>query len=100
MWLGMLFALSLPGLVVLLIVLAAVERWSPWRRKDLPATTVGFEELDAFFSGGKRLELEDRKSQSLMREDEESGAPPHLRIDLDGSAVRVVRRDQPCQVSR
>jgi hypothetical protein len=90
-WVGMLFALSLPGLVVLLIVLAAVERWSP-RRKDMPATTVGFEELDAFFSGGKRLELEDRKSQSLMRDDEESGAPPHLRVDLDGGAVRMVKR--------
>lgn len=88
MW--MLFAMSLPGLVVLLIVLAAIEHWAPRRRK---ASTVGFEELDAFFSGGKRLELEDRKSQSLMRDDEESGAPPHLRIDLDGGVVRMVRRD-------
>ncbi|MGH3859745.1 DUF6191 domain-containing protein [Actinokineospora sp.] len=54
---------------------------------------MGFEELDAFFSGGKRLELEDRKSQSLMRDDEESGAPPHPRVDLDGGPVRMVRRD-------
>lgn len=85
MWMGLLFALSLPGLVVLLIVLAAVERWS---RKDTQASAVGFEELDAFFSGGKRLELEDRKSQSLMRDEEESGA-----LDLDGGGVRIVRRD-------
>src|SRR5689334_2811685 len=96
--LGVLFALSLPGLVCLLVVLAAVERlgrWGnsravlPWRRKkDLPLTGTGLEELHALLSGGKRLEVEERASRSLMRDEEADGAPPL--IDRDGRAVRIV----------
>jgi hypothetical protein len=95
--LGVLFALSLPGLVCLLVVLAAVERlgrWGnsravlPWRRKDAPLAGTGLEELHALLSGGKRLEVEERASRSLMRDEEGDGAPGLT--DAQGRAVRIV----------
>jgi hypothetical protein len=96
---GLLWALSLPGLVVGLIALAALERlgsWAgarkllPWGRKGTPVSASGFEELDALFSTGKRLELEERKSHTLMRDEEEAGAPPRTKVDLDRGTVRIV----------
>jgi hypothetical protein len=95
--------MSLPGLVVLLVVLAALERfglwasdrsWLPWRRKraGTPVSAAGFEELDAFFVSGKRHELDQRNHSLMMREDEEDGAPPLLRVDLNGR--RIVLRER------
>jgi hypothetical protein len=67
-----LFALTLPGLVCLLVLLVALERfglranrrsWLPWRRtskssglQSLPVSGTGFEEVDAFFTDAKRAE--------------------------------------------
>ncbi|WP_436495421.1 DUF6191 domain-containing protein [Actinokineospora sp. HUAS TT18] len=99
MTLGLLFALSLPGLVCGLIALAAVERLGSWsgrrrlRRDDTPVSAVGLEELDALFSGGKRVELDERKSHTLMRDEEEAGAPPRTKVDLDRGVVRIVLPD-------
>jgi hypothetical protein len=96
MSIGVLFALSLPGVVCLLVVLAAVERlgrWGnsravlPWR-KDSPLAGTGLEELHALLSGGKRLEVEERASRSLMRDEEGDGAPGLT--DAQGRAVRIV----------
>lgn len=94
----MLFALTLPGLVCLLVLLAALEgfghwtrsrSWLPWRRRwrtgAAPPTMSGIaiQELDAFMSAGRRLELEEHKSMSMMRHDDETGAPPRIQVDLD-----------------
>ncbi|MDI5980311.1 DUF6191 domain-containing protein [Amycolatopsis magusensis] len=102
---GLLFALSIPGLVCLLVLLAAVERcgrWAgdrgllPWRRRRrttsgrAPLTAAGVDELHAFFSGSRRAELDDRKSQSLLREEEGDNAPPRSRIDLDRGVADLV----------
>lgn len=95
---GVLWAMSLPGLVFLLVLLAALERfglwahnrsWLPWRRKytGMPVSSAGFEELDAFFAGGKRHELDDRAHSLMLRQDEEDGAPPLMKVDLDGGRV-------------
>lgn len=95
--------MSLPGLVVLLVVLAALERfglwasnrsWLPWRRnrEGTPVSAAGFEEMDAFFIAGKRHELDERKHSLMMRQDEEDGAPPLMKVDLDGN--RIVLRDR------
>lgn len=100
---GVLWAMSLPGLVVLLVVLAALERfglwasnrsWLPWRRKHVgtPMSATGFEELDAFFAGGKRHELDDRAHSLMMRQEQNEGAPPRMKVDLDGQRVILYER--------
>jgi len=95
--------MSLPGLVFLLVLVAALERfglwashrsWLPWRRKNegTPVSAAGFEELDAFMGAGKRHELDERNHSLMMRQDEDDGAPPEMKVDLDGN--RVVLRDR------
>jgi len=102
---GALWAMSLPGLVVLLVVLAALERlglwasnrsWLPWRRKHggMPASSAGFEELDAFFGSGKRHELDQRSSSLVLRQEEDDGAPPLMKVDLDKGRI-VLNRQEP-----
>jgi hypothetical protein len=102
---GALWAMSLPGLVVLLVVVASLERfglwvhnrsWLPWRRKreGTPVSAAGFEEFDAFFGSGKRHELDHRGHSLMMREDPDDGAPPLMTVDLDGNKV-VLRGKQP-----
>ncbi|WP_199442179.1 DUF6191 domain-containing protein [Umezawaea beigongshangensis] len=99
---GWLFAVSLPGLVCLLVVLAALERiglwvrrrsWLPWRRDSTGASTpisaIGFEELGAALYAGKRDELEHRESERRRRDDADDGAPPHTTVDLDARIVRL-----------
>ncbi|MCW0213557.1 MAG: DUF6191 domain-containing protein [Pseudonocardia sp.] len=97
---GLLFALTLPGLVCLLVLLAALERLGfragrrsrlPWRRGSLPLSGTGVEEVDAFFTGAKRAELQERHSQSQMRDEEGDGAPPRTTMDLDRGVITFVR---------
>lgn len=99
---GVLWAMSLPGLVVILVVLAALERfglwahqrsWLPWRRKHVgsPVSAAGFEELDAFFAGGKRQELDERGHSLMLRDTQEDGAPPHMTVDLDRKRIVINR---------
>ena len=84
---GFVFAMSIPGLVVALVVLAALERFGLWagRRSWLPGrgdrtreslSGTGIEELGAFFYAGKRAELEHRKTELVLPESETSGDPP------------------------
>jgi hypothetical protein len=102
---GALWAMSLPGLVVLLVVVAALERfglwasgrsWLPWRRKreGTPVSAAGFEEFDSFFGSGKRHELDERNHSLMMRQEEEEGAPPLMEVDLDGNRI-VLRKRLP-----
>src|SRR4051794_41979987 len=87
------FAMSIPGLVVLLVVLAALERFGLWagRRSWLPGrgdrtreslSGTGIEELGAFFEAGKRAELEQRKTQLVLPDHQTRGDPPARRFLL------------------
>ncbi|UOZ06867.1 DUF6191 domain-containing protein [Amycolatopsis sp. WQ 127309] len=85
-WLG----LALPGGVVILLVMAAIElrpRKNGSRFKArLSATYV--EETTAFLYGTKRRELEHRETMSMLVEQDADGAPPRRDVDLDaGTAV-------------
>ncbi|GLZ80347.1 hypothetical protein Afil01_51540 [Actinorhabdospora filicis] len=95
------FAMSLPGLVLLLTVLAILDqlavkagktRWIPWRgsKRAGQISSTGFDQLHAAIVPGKEQELQQRKSMTMMREDEESGAGAD-EIDLDAGVVRISR---------
>lgn len=99
-----LWAMSLPGLVFLLVVVAALERfglwastrsWLPWRRKrsGTPVAAAGFEELDAFMGAGKRHEIDERNHSLMLRDDSDEGAPPLLRVDLAGERIVLHKPD-------
>ncbi|TQM84782.1 hypothetical protein FHX81_7239 [Saccharothrix saharensis] len=86
------FAMSIPGLAVLLVGLAAGERVLRWvrRRKGHPVVSAtAFDEFTTVFQGGKHIELRQREVTRMLGEDEESGAPPHGPVDLDSGAVRL-----------
>lgn len=85
---GVLWALSMPGVIFLLAAVAALRRAGPLRRgtRKRAAVTVGLEEIDVFTTGTKRIELDTRHSQTMMRDDEQDGAPPL--VDLDNGVVR------------
>ncbi|OLF06494.1 hypothetical protein BLA60_31500 [Actinophytocola xinjiangensis] len=101
---GWLWAMSIPGIVCLLVVLAALERFGLWggRRSWLPGrgdrtrssiSGVGIEEFGAFFYAGKRDELEHRKSELVLPESETSGDPPEISVDPEtGETVYRPRR--------
>jgi hypothetical protein len=89
---GWLWAMSIPGIVCLLVVLAALERFGLWggRRSWLPGrgdrtrnslSGAGVEEFGAFFYAGKRDELEHRKSELVLPDSDTSGDPPAISVD-------------------
>ncbi|MFC8666392.1 DUF6191 domain-containing protein [Streptomyces sp. NPDC057199] len=99
---------SLPGLVILLTVIAFVDQLMlragragvlPWRNgaRVGQVSATGFEQLHGALSPGKQNELKERESALVLRDDEEDGAPPHrTRVDLDsGTAVLVMRTPPP-----
>lgn len=92
----MMWGVSLPALAMLLVALAIMELlWRRIRRSKksgAPFSGVAFDEFTAFLHGGKRVELDQRVTQSLMREEEQDGAPPRL-VDLDRGVVFLNRPD-------
>jgi uncharacterized protein DUF6191 len=94
---GFVFAMTLPGLVLLLLAVAAVDQLLlralgrgvvPWRR-DTQVSATGFDLLHAALSPGKADELAQRRTEDLVRDDEEDGAPPRSEIDLDAGVARL-----------
>ena len=93
--------MTLPGLVILLTVLAFVDQLLlrvgragvlPWRTggRQGQVSATGFEQLHASFSPGKQNELRERQSALMLRDDDEDGAPPHrTTVDLDGGTAVV-----------
>ncbi|WP_338675775.1 DUF6191 domain-containing protein [Streptomyces sp. SCSIO 30461] len=93
--------LTLPGLVILLTVLALVDQLLlrmgrsgllPWRNsaRQGQISATGFEQLHAGLSPGKQNELKERQSALLLRDDEDDGAPPNrTTVDLDGGTAVV-----------
>jgi hypothetical protein len=96
---------SIPGLVLLLVGLATVDRLGlaanrrfrlPWRRPEdgRSLAAVGVDELNALYIGGKRHELDQRQTTLMMRDEEGDGAPPRTRVDLE-TGTAVVRLPPP-----
>jgi hypothetical protein len=96
-----LFFMTIPGLAVGLVVLAALDRlgtwlhgrsWLPWYRDGYrPAPAAGFDELQALFYASKRHTIERRRAELVLRDDEHDGAPSHVRVDLNSRRVVITR---------
>ena len=88
---GVLVALTLPGLVILLVVLAGVEhawsrvgRRSPLLRRERHALSAGgLDVFSAALEPARAVDLEQRLVREVRRDDVEDGAPPYGRVDLD-----------------
>ncbi|MGA5816502.1 DUF6191 domain-containing protein [Kitasatospora sp. NPDC094028] len=51
------------------------------------------EELHALFNANKRVQIEQRQTRLVLRDDDHGdGAPPRMRVDLDGGKVVIPRR--------
>ncbi|MEU7581211.1 DUF6191 domain-containing protein [Streptomyces sp. NPDC041068] len=99
------FFVTLPGLVVVLTLLAFVDQLLlragragvlPWRNsaRQGQISATGFEQLHASFSPGKQTELKERQSALIMPDNEDDGAPPNgTTVDLTArkAVVRMPR---------
>ena len=95
---ALVFFMTIPGLAVCLVVLAALDRFGVWlhgrsglpwyRDGHRPAPAAGLDELQAVFHPANRHPIERRRAELMFRDDEHDGAPPRVRVDLDtGRAV-------------
>jgi Family of unknown function (DUF6191) len=99
-----LFFMTIPGLAVSLVALAALDRlglWLrgrsglPWYRDGhRPAPAPGLDELQAVFYCSKRHTIDQRRAELVLRDDGDAGAPPHAGVDLTGR--RAVIMLVPC----
>ena len=96
---GLLFAVTIPGLAVALVVVAAVDLVLRRRRgRRLPdgrPTTgaTGIDEFGALLYAGKRMELDNRASVALLREEDDAGGPPRVDPATGRVRIRVPRAD-------
>lgn len=98
---ALVFAMTIPGLVCVLVALSFVDqlalrarrsRLVPWRGtgREGQISATGFEQLHAQFAVGKQHQLDERQSSLMLRDEEGEGAPPRTRVDLAGGVAVVV----------
>ena len=95
MGVGMLVALTLPGVVLLLVAVAVVEQvWSRLGRRSAlhghrrhALSASGMDVFSAALDPGRALDLDEQLSRAVTREDAGDSAPPYGRIDLDAGVV-------------
>jgi Na+/phosphate symporter len=94
---GWLFALSLPGLVVVLIAAGVVQLvFFRRRNKNQPgAGSIGFDLLDVALRPGREHLINERESKHLFQKEDEEGAPPRTRVNLTSKVARIVRPSGP-----
>jgi hypothetical protein len=93
--------MTVPGGVLTLIVLVAIDRmglWGhrtlrlPWRR-DTDGRAVsapGIDELHAIFYASKRHEIDQRRTTLMLRDEEGDGAPARGGIDLEAGTAVII----------
>ena len=94
---GTLFAMTLPALVIVLIVLGVADLLRTRRRRlsgdaaAAPATAAaGFDALGVLFEPGHRHKLEHDAFVEIDRDDDGDNAPPRSRVDLEAGVARIV----------
>lgn len=92
-----LWAMSLPGLVVLLVVAGIVDvAVTRHRRRRGEAAAkaqvaeIGFDALGLALAPSRRHKKEHDEFMQLRREEEGDGAPPRSTVDLDAGRARIV----------
>jgi Family of unknown function (DUF6191) len=90
---GLVFFMTIPGLAVCLVALAALDRFGMWlhgrsglpwyRDGHRPAPAAGFDELQAAFHPANRHPIERRRTELALRDHAHDGAPPRAHVDLD-----------------
>lgn len=96
---------TMPALIAALTALAIVDqillwlgkaRILPWRRKgrERRVSATGFEMLHGHLSPGKAQELKQRATSLMMRDEQDEGAPPRSRVDLD-AGLAIIRLPAP-----
>ncbi|MFE6050689.1 DUF6191 domain-containing protein [Kitasatospora sp. NPDC056446] len=70
-------------------VLQRLQRHDDPGERGVGATAT--EELHALLYAGKRVQLEQRRIELVLRDDENDGAPPRTGIDLDAGTARILR---------
>jgi Family of unknown function (DUF6191) len=101
---GVAFFMTIPGLAVGLVALAAVDRLGVWlhgrsglpwyRDGHRPAPAAGVDELQAAFYPSKQHAIERRRVELMLRDGEHDGAFPHVRVDLDGGRAMITQADR------
>jgi Family of unknown function (DUF6191) len=99
------FFMTIPGLAVGLVVLAALDRFGWWihsrsglawyRDRHRPVPAAGFDEFQAVFYSSKRHAIERHRLELVLRDDENDSAPPHVRVDLDARRAVITRPARP-----
>jgi hypothetical protein len=96
---GLLVALTLPGVVLMLIALSAVEfvrsrlgRRSLITRRERHALSAGgLDVFSAALAPGREADLEQQRVREMTRQDVADGAPP-LGVDLDRGVAYLPSR--------
>ena len=93
--------MTIPGLTVTLVALAALDRLGLWLRGRCGlswyrdghwlAPAPGLDELQAVFYSSTRHTIDQRRAELVLRDDEHDAAPPHAGVDLDGRRVVITR---------
>ena len=76
MGVGLLVSLTLPGVVLLLVVVAVVEQALSRRGRRPWASASGMDVFSAVVDPGRAADLEEQLSRAVIRQDERDGAPP------------------------
>ncbi|MGW4381829.1 DUF6191 domain-containing protein [Kitasatospora sp. NPDC004531] len=69
----------------------AAARWAGPTGGERGVGAQAGEELHALLYAGKRVQLEQRRIELVLRDDEHDGAPPRTGIDLAAGTARIRR---------
>ena len=96
---AVLFFMTIPGLAVTLVALAALDRLGLWlhgrsglpwyRDRHRPAPAPGFDELQAALYSSTRHTIDQRRAELVLRDDEDDAAPAHVSVDLTRRRVVI-----------
>jgi Family of unknown function (DUF6191) len=98
---AVLFFMTIPGVAVTLVALAALDRLGLWLhgRSGLPwyrdghraAPAPGLDELQAVLYSSTRHTIDQRRAELVLRDDEGAAAPAHVSVDLTRRRVVITR---------